>query len=373
MKILLTGGGTGGHIIPLLAVVSELEKICAQGKIAKTEFMLITTTSGFNKNISNAGIRVKIIKAGKLRRYFSLENLIDMFKIPVGIIQSLYYINQFKPDVVFSKGGFASVPPVMAARILKIPILTHESDVIPGLANKIISFFATKIFVSFEDTKSRFPNRKVIVTGNPVRKDIFNGNKEQAMVFFGFKENIPTVLIFGGSQGAQKLNEVILKSLSDILKKCQVIHICGIKSYEDTKKTAQKLGFSDNKGYKVYSYLNEKMKDAFALADVVVARAGANSLAEIIALAKPSIIIPLSTSANNHQLQNAEFFAKKGIITAIKEDDLSPDNLTNEIFSLLPEKGKNVEIKENMRKYNLSTTGRAVEIIAKEIMKLNSH
>lgn len=373
MKILLTGGGTGGHIIPLLAVVCELEKICAERKIAKPEFMLITTTSGFNKNISSAGIRIKIIKAGKLRRYFSLENLMDVLKMPIGIIQSLYYINQFKPNVVFSKGGFASIPPVIAAWILKIPILTHESDIIPGLANKIISFFATEIFVSFEDTQKCFPNKKVVLTGNPVRKDMFEGSKERAITFFGFKENIPTVLIFGGSQGAQKLNEIILKSLSDILKKCHVIHICGIKNYKETKETAKKLGFLDNKRYKIYPYLSEEMKDAYALADIVVARAGANSLAEIIALAKPSIIVPLPTSANNHQLQNAEFFAKKEIITLIKEDGLSPDNLTNKIFGLLPEKSKAVEIKENTRKYNLSMLGGAVEIIAKEIMKLNSH
>jgi len=381
MKILLTGGGTGGHIVPLLAVVSELKELAAARKIGKPEFMLISPDSDFNKSISDAGIKVKTIKAGKLRRYFSVENLADVFRIPVGIAQSLYRICRFKPDVVFSKGGFASVPPVVAARILKIPILTHESDIVPGLANKMISFFATEMLVSFEDTQKRFPCKKVVLTGNPVRKDIFKGDKKRAIAFFGFKENIPTVLIFGGSQGAQKLNEIILKSLPDILEKCQAIHICGIKNYEKMKNALgeKKLGPETsglssflprlaNERYKIYPYLDKEMKDAYALADVVVARAGANSLAEIIALSKLSIIIPLSTSANNHQLQNAEFFAKKGILNLIKEENLTSSKLTSEIFAML-ESGAGDKIRKSIERYNNSIKQNPARLIAEEILK----
>lgn len=380
MKILFTGGGTSGHIIPFLAVAEEIRKIKSAGE--KSEFMFIGPESDFNKAISGAGIKVKAIKAGKLRRYFSLENFTDIFKIIFGLFQSLYFIYKFQPDAVFSKGGFASVPPVVAARIFKIPIFSHESDIVPGLANKIISRFADKTFISFEDTEKYFSGKKTVFTGSPIREDILTGNKDRAKEIFGFKESIPIILIFGGSQGARKINEIVLKALPAILEKYQVIHICGIKNYDGMKNALGKKELSSevsepssflprqaDERYKLYPYLSDKLKDAFALCDAIISRAGANSLFEIMALNKPSIIIPLPTSANNHQLKNAEYFAKKGMITLLKEENLTEDILTKELFKLLPENNYRNDMIKKMKEYNCNKKN-AAKIIAEEIASI---
>ncbi len=406
MKILFTGGGTGGHITPVLAVAEEIRKTnnnyaknkdikdkqtnfnIAQSKnigVAgeKLEFIFIGPESDFNKAISDAGIEVKTIKAGKLRRYFSLENFTDIFKIIFGGIQSLCIVYKFKPDAVFSKGGFASIPPIIAARILRIPIFSHESDIVPGLANKIISRFADKIFISFEETGKYFPNKNIIFSGSPVREDISAGDKNKAREFFNLKEDIPTILVFGGSQGARKINEVILKSLPAILEKYQVIHICGMKNYKEIKHMPGKKELSSkaselssflplaDKRYKLYPYLSDNLKDAFALCDIIISRAGANSLFEIITLNKPSIIIPLPTSANNHQFYNAEFFAKKGMIILIKEENLAGD-LIKELSKLSRENNYKNDMIKKMKEYNCCGKN-AAKIIAEEIINIKSN
>ena len=409
MKILLTGGGTGGHLIPLLGVVSELKKlsnVCnkapqpyrtmepangAEKKLGKPEFLLITPASGFNQNISDAGIKIKTIKAGKLRRYFSLENIIDIFKIPVGIIQSLYHIHKFKPDMVFSKGGFASIPPVIAAWVLRVPIVTHESDIVPGLANRIIARFASKVLISFSATEKYFNKNKVILTGNPVRSDIVQGNRENALEFFKLSPDLPTILIFGGSQGAQKVNEMVLEILPKLVKRCQVIHQCGTKNYDKIKsKIDIKTGvhflkckeFNSNETshyrlkpefqnrYHLYPYLNKEMKDAYAIADVVVSRAGANSISEIAALKKPNILIPLSAAAGNHQFKNAEFFVEKGASLIINETVNSSQDLANAIFRLLSDKDLQDEIKQKLSE--MTSSQNAASKIAGEILKCRS-
>ena len=387
-KILLTGGGTGGHLIPLLGVVSELGKICLEKGIEKPKFLLITPASGFNQNISEAGIQIKTIKAGKLRRYFSWENLRDIFKIPIGIIQSLYYIHKFKPDVVFSKGGFASVPPVIASWILRIPIITHESDIVPGLANRIIARFASKILISFSAAEKYFDKSKVVLTGNPIRSDIKDGSRENALEFFKLSPDLPTVLIFGGSQGAQKINEMVLEILPDLIEKCQIIHQCGDKNYKEIKnKIDIKTGvhsleckkFNSNEinsyrlkpelqnRYKLYPFIKEEMKDAYALAEIVIARAGANSLAEIVALQKPNILIPLSTSANNHQPENAKFFAEKNASLIIDETVNNSQDLSEAILKLLLD--KNLQDQMQKKLSELAPSQNASQKIAEEIMR----
>ena len=395
MKILLTGGGTGGHLIPLLAVVSELKKlsnVCNKApqpyrtmepanEMVKLEFLLVTPASGFNQNISDAGIKIKTIKAGKLRRYFSLENITDIFKIPIGIIQSLYHIYKFKPDVVFSKGGFASVPPVIVAWVLRVPIVTHESDIVPGLANRIIARFSSKVLISFSATEKYFNKSKVILTGNPIRSDIIKGSRENALEFFKLSLDLPTILIFGGSQGAQRINEMILEILPELVKKCQVIHQCGIKNYEEIKNDIKDLNFPKaNKRlfafgkfaerYKLYPYLNKEMKDAYAVAEIVISRAGANSLAEIVALGKPNILIPLSTSANNHQPENAKFFAEKEASLIINETVDNPQDLLEAIFKLLSDKNLQDEIKQKLSE--MASSQNAASKIAGEILKCAS-
>ena len=348
MKILLTGGGTGGHLIPLLGVVSEIRKISAEKKLGKLEFLLITPDSKFNQNISDAGIEIKIIKAGKLRRYFSLENIIDIFKIPVGIIQSLYHISKFKPDIVFSKGGFASVPPVIVAWVLRVPIVTHESDIVPGLANRIIARFASKILISFSAAEKYFNKNKVVLTGNPIRGDITQGSRENAFKFFKLSPDLPTILIFGGSQGARKVNEMVLEILPDLTEKCQIIHQCGDKNYKEIKNKIGRLNLKYPKRYRVYPFIKDEMKDAYALAEIVISRAGANSLAEIVALKKPNILIPLSTSANNHQPENAKFFAEKKSSLIIDETANSSQDLANTIFKLLSDKNLQNQMQQKL-------------------------
>ncbi len=369
MKILLTGGGTGGHLIPLLGVVSELRKINAEKKLGEPEFLLITPASGFNENISEAGIQIKTIKAGKLRRYFSWENLRDIFKIPIGIVQSLYHISKFKPDVVFSKGGFASVPPVIAAWILRVPIITHESDIVPGLANRIIASFASKILISFSAAEKYFDKNKVILTGNPIRSDIVQGNRENALKFFKLSPDLPTVLIFGGSQGAQKINEMTLEILPSLIEKCQVIHQCGDKNYEEIKNKVSKLNLKCPERYRVYPFIKDEMKDAYALAEIVIGRAGANSLAEIVALKKPNILIPLSTSANNHQPKNAEFFTEKKASLVIDETVNNSQDLAKAIFKLLSD--KNLQDQMEQKLSEIASPQNASRKIAEEIVKAN--
>ena len=380
MKILLTGGGTGGHLIPLLGVVSELKKInnkTPQGSATmepandEPEFLLITPASGFNQSISEAGIQIKTIKAGKLRRYFSWENLRDIFKIPVGIVQSLYYVYKFKPDIVFSKGGFASVPPVIASWILRVPIVTHESDIVPGLANRIIARFASKILISFSAAEKYFDKSKVVLTGNPIRSDIAKGSIENALKFFKLSPDLPTVLIFGGSQGAQKINEMVLEILPDLTEKCQVIHQCGDKNYEeilsDTRCPIRHRVSGNLERYKLYPFIKEEMKDAYALADIVISRAGANSLAEIVALQKPNILIPLSTSANNHQPENAKFFAEKNASLIVDETVDNSQDLADAILKLLSDKNLQTQMKQNLAK--LSPSQNASQKIAEEIIE----
>jgi len=369
MKILLTGGGTGGHLIPLLGVVSELRKISAEKKLGEPEFLLITPASGFNENVSEAGIQIKTIKAGKLRRYFSWENLRDIFKIPIGVIQSLYHISRFKPDVVFSKGGFASVPPVIASWILRVPIVTHESDIVPGLANRIIARFVSKILVSFSAAEKYFNKNKVILTGNPIRSDIVQGSRENALKFFKLSPNLPTILIFGGSQGAQKINEMVLEILPDLIEKCQVIHQCGDKNYDEIKNKIGKLNLKHPERYRVYPFIKDEMKDVYALAEIVISRAGANSLAEIVALKKLNILVPLSTSANNHQPENAEFFIEEKASLVIDETVNNSQDLANAIFKLLFDKNLQNQMKQKLSE--IASPQTAARKIAEEIVKAN--
>ena len=357
--------------MPLLAIVSELKKLNKEKGINKLDFLLLGPDSEFNKSVSDAGIQIKIIKAGKLRRYFSWKNLVDIFKIPIGIIQSLYHIHEFKPNLVFSKGGFASIPPVIAAWILKIPIITHESDIIPGLANKIIARFSSKILISFSAAEKYFNKSKVVLTGNPVRSDITEGDRENAFGFFELSPNIPTVLVFGGSQGAQKINEMILEILSELTKKCQVIHQCGTKNYDkilsDTRCPVEHRVSDNPERYKLYPYLDKKMKDAYAAADIVISRAGAGSISEIAVLGKPNILIPLSTSAAGHQLKNAKFFAERNASFLINETVSSSNDLLNCIFKILSDKDLQDEMKYALQKLAPRNSARR---IAKEIIKI---
>ena len=268
--------------------------------------MYIGAKNGVSETlVSRSGIKFKGIRCGKLRRYLSFQNVIDLFKVPIGVIEAYKALKGFKPNVVFSKGGYVSFPVVIAAKKLKIPVILHESDVIPGLANRVMAKFAKKICVSFEESKQYFHefSDKIVVTGNPIRQEIVKGSISKGYKFTELKRTKPILLIIGGSQGAQQINELIKSSIETLCKEFQIVHVRGKGNLDMSIK---------KKGYKQYEYIHEEMKDVYAISDIVVTRGGANSLFEIANLKKKAVIIPIGTDASRgDQLENAKVFANK--------------------------------------------------------------
>lgn len=338
MKIVITGGGTGGHILPLLAVAKELREITQGEKLDL--FYIGPKIEIENIAFSQLDIKKRIILAGKLRRYVNfksiLENTWDMIKMLIGIIQAFFILLFFRPKLVFSKGGYGSFPVIVAAKLLGIPVFLHESDAIQGLANKVGSFFADRIFVAFSNLVEMFPNKKVYWVGNPVREELLNGNKEDAQVYFSITKTKPVIFIVGGSQGAQRVNEMFLNALAEFAAEYEIIHQCGKDNFQATKSAAEVMLPDHLKSfYHLYGFLNEEqMKNALAVCDIVISRAGAGSIFEIAASGKPSILIPLPESAQNHQFQNAYLYAKDGAAIVLEEGNFSPHMLLQELEKL---------------------------------------
>ncbi|MFH1657283.1 MAG: UDP-N-acetylglucosamine--N-acetylmuramyl-(pentapeptide) pyrophosphoryl-undecaprenol N-acetylglucosamine transferase [bacterium] len=330
MKILFTGGGTAGHIYPIVAVARELRRIYPQEKMRlfyvgpKDDFVSIL--------LSQEGIKIKSTTAGKIRRYFSLGslimNIIDiLFRIPIGIFQSFWQVFFIAPDLIFSKGGYGSVGSVISGWILQVPVIIHESDVTPGMANRFLSRFAVEIFVAFSDKNVKyFPNHRVLVVGNPVRREILEGSVEAAEETFKLVGDKPRILIIGGSQGSQRINEAVLTVLPKLLEDFELIHQTGEKNHEKIKTEAEGiLSLSLKKYYHPLPFLKEQeLRDAYAAADLIISRAGSGSIFEIAALRKPSILIPLPESAQNHQEENAYTYAKDNASIVIEEKNLTP-------------------------------------------------
>lgn len=273
------------------------------------------------------GVEYKAIACGKLRRYFSLANFTDMIKVPVGVLQARRVLRRFKPDVVFSKGGFVSFPVVVAAWTCKIPVIVHESDVHPGLANRLSFKFATKICVSFEETLSDLKaySEKAVVTGNPVRESVMNGDREAAWKFTGLDDKRPVILVMGGSQGAQQVNKLVRESLDELLKRFQVVHLAGRGNLDISVH---------KKGYVQFEYLDEQMSDVYSICDLVVSRGGANSLMELALLGKKVLVLPLGTAGSRgDQIENAKIFADR-IGWMVLEGAVSRDRFIHAIETL---------------------------------------
>jgi UDP-N-acetylglucosamine--N-acetylmuramyl-(pentapeptide) pyrophosphoryl-undecaprenol N-acetylglucosamine transferase len=287
--------------------------------------------------MSEAGVPLKNILSGKMRRYFSLKNFTDFFKIPLGLIQSLWHLLVFMPDAIFSKGGYASLPVVLAGWIYQIPILIHESDSVPGMTNSFLGKFANRVAVSYPQAETYFPPAQVVLTGNPVRNDVTQGDREKIKRRFSLSDLKKTILVIGGSQGSQRINEKILEIIPDLLKKYQVIHQTGLVHLAEAQKRAGELGIKT--GYDDYhplaSYKSEELKDLLAVADLVISRAGANSLSEIAANGKPAIVIPIENSANNHQKMNAYSLAKVAACVVLEENNLGKNILLRNIDELM--------------------------------------
>ena len=326
MKILFTGGGTAGHIIPIIAIIREIRKIYSKEDL---DFFYIGPKDKFSSILSQEKTKIKYIFAGKIRRGLSVnnifQNLIDiLFKTPIGIIQTLFHIFLLNPDLIFSKGGFGSVSPVLVGKLFSIPIFLHESDIVPGKANQFLSKFALEIFISFPKTEY-FQSKKIILVGNPIKKEILDGNMEEAKKFFQLGENKkPVILILGGSQGSQRINDKILEILPVLLKDFEVIHQCGENNFKEVMAEAEVMLGKNNKElkkyYHLFSFLKEdELKLAYAACNLIISRAGSGSIFEIAAMGKPSILIPLAESAQNHQIRNAYHYGANGSSIILEE------------------------------------------------------
>jgi len=333
MKILFTGGGTGGHIFPIVAIAREIKELFLESyPQEELKLFYIGPKDSLSKLfLSQEEIKIKSILAGKIRRYLSATSLIQnffdiFFKIPLGILQSFFYIFFLSPDLIFSKGGYGSFPVVISGWLLGVPIFLHESDAVPGLANKIISRFSLLIFTSFPKTEY-FPPNKVIMVGNPIRRELLAGSKEEAQKRFKLSREKPLILILGGSQGAQRINDMVLEILRELLDNYEIIHQCGEQNFGGVRAESNVVMLEDQRRfYHLYPFLDEiEISNAYQAADLVVSRAGAGSIFEIAAFGKASILIPLSEAAQNHQLKNAYSYSQDGQrALVIEEANLTP-------------------------------------------------
>ncbi len=319
MRVLLAGGGSGGSSAPVLAVAQELRRR------RPCEFLYVGTASGPERElVSKLGIPFRQVETGKLRRYWSIQNLLDIFRIPVGLAQSLGLVVAFRPDVAFAAGGFAAVPPLLAASLLRVPTLIHQQDVEPGLANRILAPFATAITVTFPESMAHFSRKKAIVTGNPVREEIVTGNRGEGLRLFGLRDDLPVVLATGGGTGAVGLNRLVAGAMPFLSGKCQILHVTGRGKQVEVPDPGER--------YRQVEFLAEGMGHALAATDLVISRAGLSTLTELAALGKASILIPMPDS---HQNANADVFMRGGAAVVLQQRDLSGEKLAFEVLRLL--------------------------------------
>ena len=329
-RIILTGGGTAGHVTPNIALLPRLREL-------QYDIHYIGSYNGMEKQlVEQQGIPYHGISSGKLRRYFSLQNFTDPFRVLKGFSEANRLIKQLKPDVIFSKGGFVSVPVVLAASHKHIPVIIHESDMTPGLANKIAMRGATKICCNFPETLKYLPKDKAVLTGSPIRHELLLGNKPAGLKLCGFNTSKPIILVVGGSTGAVKVNNAVRAILPELLKKYQVVHLCG------KGKTDASLNGID--GYIQFEYISDQMRDLFAISDIVISRAGANAICELLALRKPNILIPLSANASRgDQILNANSFKEHGYSSVMTEEEITPEKLLAAVDDLYKNRQKYID------------------------------
>ncbi|MDO4298444.1 MAG: undecaprenyldiphospho-muramoylpentapeptide beta-N-acetylglucosaminyltransferase [Lachnospiraceae bacterium] len=342
-RIVLTGGGTAGHVTPNIALIPKLKE-------HDFDIQYIGSYDGIEKKlIEDLGIPYHGIASGKLRRYFDLKNFSDPFRVMKGYLQAKKLLKQLKPDIIFSKGGFVTVPVVQAAKGLHIPVIIHESDMTPGLANKLAIPAATKVCCNFPETISYLPQGKAVLTGSPIREELHSGNRLQALKFCGFSSEKPVLLIIGGSLGSVAVNNAIRGILPELLKTFQIIHLCGKGNVDES--------LTNTPGYVQYEYIKQELADLFALADIVVSRAGANAICELLDLRKPMLLIPLSAAASRgDQILNARSFQKQGFCEMLEEENLTPDTLLLTILSLYKNRQSYIETMEKSSASNAVNT-----------------
>ncbi|WP_029323740.1 undecaprenyldiphospho-muramoylpentapeptide beta-N-acetylglucosaminyltransferase [Butyrivibrio sp. AE3004] len=354
-KIVLTGGGTAGHVTPNMALIPELKEI-------GYEISYVGSHEGIEKKlIADFHIPYYSISTGKLRRYFDPKNFSDPFRVMKGFFEARQLLKKIKPDVVFSKGGFVSVPVIRAAATLGIPCVLHESDMTPGLANKLSFSSAKTICCNFPETLELLPPNKAVLTGTPIRKELMRGSKEAGKEFCGFKDDKPVIMVTGGSLGAQSINETIRYALPRLLPSFNIVHLCGKEKMDNLKLNVE--------GYKQFEYVKNEMKDIFAMADVVVSRAGANAICELAALRKPNVLIPLSAkSSRGDQIINAKSFEQQGFSVVIDNEELDEDILVESIFDVYENREKYIK---KMSESNQSGATETILKIIEEASKNN--
>lgn len=349
-KIIMTGGGSAGHVTPNLALVPKL-------KSKGYEIKYIGSKDGIEKEIiTKENIPYFEISSGKLRRYFNIKNFSDPFRVIKGIFDAKAILKKEKPDVVFSKGGFVTVPVALAAHMCKIPVVCHESDITPGLANKLSSPYATKLCVTFPECLETMDKNKAVLTGTPIREELFHGSKDKGLEICKLNNDKPLIFIMGGSLGSKFINENFRQILNEILLRFNVVHICGKGLVDDKLK--------NRKGYIQFEYVSEELTHIMSAADIIISRAGANSIFEFLALKKPNLLIPLSkASSRGDQILNAKSFEKSGYSMVIEEEQLTPALFLEKINELYKNRDKFIS---NMEKSPIKNgVDKIIEVICK--------
>ncbi len=338
-RIILTGGGTAGHVTPNIALLPRLKEL-------KYDIHYIGSYNGIEKElIEQFAIPYHGIATGKLRRYFSVRNFTDPFRVLKGMNEARKLVKILKPDIVFSKGGFVSVPVVLAAKQKHVPTIIHESDMTPGLANKLSLSSATKVCCNFPETLKHLPDGKAVLTGSPIRQELLSGDKYKAREFLKFTSDKPVIMVVGGSLGAVAVNEAVRRILPELLKSYQVIHLCGKGKIDESLKNLN--------GYVQFEYIKEELRHLFALTDLVISRAGANAICELLALHKPNLLIPLSANASRgDQILNARSFERQGFSVVLEEEEINDGLLLKTIHNLYENRDSYITAMKNSSQQN---------------------
>lgn len=333
-KIVLTGGGTAGHVTPNIALLPSLKE-------AGYDVVYMGSKDGIEQKLmKDFDLPYVGVSTGKLRRYFDVKNFTDPFRVIKGYSEAKKFLREYMPDVVFSKGGFVSVPVVRAAAALHIPCIIHESDMTPGLANKLCLPCVAKICCNFPETLKLLPQDKAVLTGSPIRKELQTGSRLEGLKICGFTANKPVLMVMGGSLGAEAVNKVVREALPKLLEEFQIVHLCGKGKVDNLLLTTP--------GYKQFEYVKAELKDLFAMTDLVISRAGANAICELLALQKPNILIPLpAANSRGDQILNAKSFEDQGFSMVVDQGDLTDDLLVEKVHDLYQNRDKYTQAMAN--------------------------
>ena len=369
MRVLVSGGGTGGHIYPALAVATQLKQIY------NADILYLGSDDGLETRlVPAAGFRMATIQAGKLQRYISWQTVKSVARVPVGILQAVGIVREFRPDVTFTSGGYVAVPTGLATRLQQVPLLLHQQDVPPNLSNKLIAPLATRISIAFADSRRYFPSQKTLLLGNPIRQEILDVRQvtvAEARTRLGFVPDLPLLLVTGGSQGARHLNQVVVQALPALLKFCQVLQISGQKLFDETRLLANSvtaiLDDATKQRYRLEPYMSDEMPLALQAAELVLCRAGAATLSELATLGKPSILVPLPPAlGSSPQEINADTFGKAYAADVIRDADLKLELLVDRIQYIVNSPAQLIAMSNALRDFaRPQATQQIVETIVK--------